>query len=155
MRGKQSKKREIQPDGIYSSTLITKLINYVMLDGKKQVARDNVYKAIEIIQKDTNTTGIEGLEKALNNVKPQIEVRSKRVGGSNFQIPVPVSANRQITLAFRWIIDAARSNRGKLTFAQALAREIVAAYKKEGVAFKKKEEVFRMAEANKAFAQFA
>lgn len=155
MRGKQAKKRRINPDEKYNSVLVSKLINYVMLDGKKKVAEKNVYNAIEKIQKDTKTKGIEGLEKAIENVKPQIEVRSKRIGGSNFQVPVPVHASRQVTLAFRWIIEVARNNRGKSTFDAALAREIVAAYNKEGAAMKKKEEVLRMAEANKAFAQFA
>lgn len=154
MRGK-TPVRPVEPDKIYGSTLVTKLTNYVMHDGKKSVARYQVYAAIDEMNKKLKTKGIEGLEKAIENVKPKVEVRSRRVGGSNFQVPVPVTENRQIALAFRWILDSARNGRGSKQFWESLANELVAAYNKEGNAVKKKEEVKRMAEANKAFTQFA
>lgn len=155
MRGKQIPKRKIEPDQIYNSELIAKFINYTMLDGKKAVAQKNVYTALEILAKNSKLNAVEALEKALNNVKPKVEVRSRRVGGSNYQVPTPVAAHRQIALAFKWIIEAARSTRGKNTFAESLARELTNAINKEGAAVKKMEEVKRMADANKAFAQFA
>ncbi len=155
MRGKQSPKREIQPDGIYNSELVSKFTNYLMIDGKKSIAQTIVYNAIEDLQKKTKTTGIEAFEKAIENVKPKVEVRSRRVGGSNFQVPVQVSANRQLALASRWIIDAARNARKNTEFWVVLSHELMNAYNKEGTAIKKKDEVQRMAEANKAFAQFA
>src|SRR5258706_8255157 len=114
MRGKQAPKRKLNPDPIYNSTMVTKLINYVMIDGKKAVAQNIVYKAIEEIAKKTKTEGIEGLEKALENAKPKLEIRSRRVGGANFQVPVPVSGDRQDALAFKWIIQAARDSRKNL-----------------------------------------
>ncbi len=155
MRGKQIPKRKVEPDQIYNSELIAKFINYTMLDGKKAVAQKNVYTALEILAKNSKLNAVEALEKALNNVKPKVEVRSRRVGGSNYQVPTPVAAHRQIALAFKWIIEAARSTRGKNTFAESLARELTNAINKEGAAVKKMEEVKRMADANKAFAQFA
>lgn len=155
MRGKQTPKRDIQPDGLYNSELVAKFTNYIMLDGKKSIAQTIVYKAIEDLQKKTKTTGIEAFERALENIKPKVEVRSKRVGGSNFQVPVPVSTNRQLSLASRWIIDAARNARKNTEFWVVLSQELLNAYNKEGTAIKKKDEVQRMAEANKAFAQFA
>lgn len=155
MRGKQTPVRKVRADDVYGSELVSKFINYIMLDGKKDVARQNIYKAIEELQKQTKTQGIEALEIAIENVKPKLEVRSRRVGGSNFQVPVPVSDRRQIALAFRWIIDSARNGRGSRQFYQSLAKELHDAFKKEGNAIKKKDEIKRMAEANKAFAQFA
>ncbi|MDQ6984677.1 MAG: 30S ribosomal protein S7 [Candidatus Dojkabacteria bacterium] len=155
MRGKQIPRRKVAPDQKYNSELVAKLINYIMMDGKKVTARKIVYKAIEEIAKQTKTKGIEGLEQAIENVKPRIEVRSRRVGGSNYQVPTPVSEHRQLTLALRWIIDSARNSRGSKEFYEVLAREIVAAFNKEGNAMKKKEDVKKMADANKAFAQFA
>ncbi len=155
MRGKQAPKRIIKPDAKYNSELVSKLINYVMQDGKKNVATTNVYKAIEEVANITKTKGIEALEKAMENIKPKLEVRSKRIGGSNFQVPMPVNKDRQVTLAFRWILESARNGRGKSEFWQVLAREITSAYHNDGNAVKKKEEMHRMADANKAFAQFA
>lgn len=155
MRGKQATRRKIKPDELYNSELVSKLINYVMLDGKKATARGIVYAAISDVQAKTKTKGLEGLEKAIENVKPKLEVRSRRVGGSNFQVPVPVTQNRQIALACKWLIDAARSARKNTEFSEALSRELVSAFNKEGNAIKKKDEVHRMADANKAFAQFA
>ncbi len=155
MRGKQAVKKPLKPDGVYNSELVSKLINYMMLDGKKQTARTIVYNAISDLEKKTKTKGIEALEKAVENVKPKIEVRSRRVGGSNFQVPVPVSAGRQLYLALKWIIEAARGGRKNTEMWEVLSRELLNAYNKEGSAIKKKEEVHKKADANKAFAQFA
>lgn len=155
MRGRQAPKRHIRPDEVYGSELVTKLINYVMKDGKKTVASKNVYEALELAASKTKQNAVEVLEDALKNLKPKVEVRSKRIGGANFQVPVPVSEKRQVALAYRWLVDAARNGRGKGSFAEALSRELVNSVNKEGSAYKKKEEVLRMAEANKAFTQFA
>jgi small subunit ribosomal protein S7 len=155
MRGKPITPRKIEADTLYGSQEIAKFINYTMLDGKKAVARKNIYEALEELAKNTKMKASEAFELAMKNVKPTVEVRSKRVGGSNYQVPVQVSERRQLTLAARWIIEAARKSRGSRTFAQSLAAELTAAVNKEGSAIKKKEEVQRMAEANKAFAQFA
>jgi len=155
MRGKQSPKRNIPADPIYNSVLVSKFINYVMYDGKKKTAANIVYAAIEDLNKKTKTNGIEALEKALENVKPKIEVKSRRVGGANFQVPVPVNSTRQVSLAFRWLLEGARASRKNTEFYVVLARELINAYNKEGTAIKKKDDIHRMAEANKAFAQFA
>jgi len=155
MRGKQAPKREIKPDLRYKSQLVSKFINYIMQDGKKMTATKIVYDAMEELSAKTKQKPVEALEQALENVRPKIEVRSKRVGGSNYQVPVPVPEERQVALAFRWIIEAARGNRGGKPFFKSLARELIDSFNKDGNAFKKKEEVKRMADANKAFAQFA
>lgn len=155
MRGKRAPVRPIKPDEVYGSELVTKFANYVMLHGQKQTARTIVYKAIEDLANRTKTKGTEALEKAVENVRPKVEVRSRRIGGANFQVPVQVSDRRQTALALKWIIEAARSSRKNTEFWVVLSRELQNAYNKEGVAIKKKEEVMRMAEANKAFAQFA
>lgn len=155
MRGKQAQRRKLPVDEIYGSTVVTKLINYIMIGGKKTIARKAVYTALEELEGKSKTPALEALEKAIDNVKPKVEVRSRRVGGSNYQVPVPVPDHRQIALAFRWLIAAARSGRGSGTFAASLARELVNAFNGEGSAIKKKEEVKKMADANKAFAQFA
>lgn len=155
MRGKQAKKRTIAKDEKYNSELVSKFINYVMLDGKKSIAREIVYKTLSELSDKSKEDPVEALDKALNNVKPRVEVRSRRVGGANFQVPVPVNPSRQVALGFKWIIEAARNSRKSEEFFTVLARELLNAYKNEGVAVKKKEEVHRMAEANKAFAQFA
>lgn len=155
MRGKRAPKRDITLDEVYKSMLVSKLINSVMQHGKKETAKLIVYKAIDDLASKTKMKGIEALEKAMDNVKPKVEVRSRRVGGANFQVPVPVNAERQLSLAIRWILEASRGGRKTGEFWESLSRELVNAFKKEGSAYKKKEEVFRMAEANKAFAQFA
>lgn len=155
MRGKRAPVRPLKPDEIYGSELVSKFVNYVMLDGQKQTARTIVYKAIEDLATRTKTKGIEALEKAVENVRPKVEVRSRRIGGANFQVPVPVSEKRQAALALKWVIEAARAARKNTEFWVVLSRELQNAYNKEGSAMKKKEEVVRMAEANKAFAQFA
>ena len=155
MRGKQATPRKIKPDEIYNSVLVTKIINTVMQDGKKRIATNIVYNAIAELNTKTKSQGTEALERAIENVKPKIEVRSRRVGGSNFQIPVPVSSTRQVSLAVRWLITSARAARKNTEFYVTFSRELLSAYNKEGNAFKKKEDVYKMAEANKAFAQFA
>lgn len=155
MRGKAIVKRTIEKDAIYGSEDVSKFINYIMLSGKKDIARKIVYGAIKELNDKTKSKGIDAFNKALENVKPKVEVRSRRVGGSNFQVPTPVNPYRQFTLASRWIIEAARKSRKTTNFDLALAQELLNAYNKDGVAYKKRDEVHRMAEANKAFAQFA
>lgn len=155
MRGKQAPKRPVVKDEIYDSEVVAKFINYVMLDGKKSHARLIVHQAIAQLSEKTNQKPIEALTQALENAKPKIEIRSRRVGGANYQVPTPVSPKRQEMLALRWIVNAARANRGKLASYEALARELIAAWGNEGNAVRKKEDVMRMADANKAFAQFS
>ena len=154
MRGKQSKKRKLLPDAKYDSVRITKFINYVMKDGKKEIASKVVYKALEELGKETKLKPLEAFEKALNNIKPKMEVRSRRVGGANYQVPVAVSADRQESLAMRWVLEAMHESRKTTESAIALKQQLAAAIKKEGNAMKKKEDTHKMADANKAFAHF-
>ncbi|MBN1766727.1 MAG: 30S ribosomal protein S7 [Sedimentisphaerales bacterium] len=147
--------KQLQHDPRYDSKLVTKFMNCLMWDGKKSVAQRIMYDAMDIIQKRIkDASPLEIFETAVNNVKPIIEVRSKRVGGSTYQVPMQVSYKRQQTLSIRWIIGAARSKKGK-PMANRLADELMHAYKKEGTAMTTRENVHRMAEANKAFAHFA
>jgi small subunit ribosomal protein S7 len=155
MRGKRAPKRDIQPDEVYGSQLVSKFINYTMFDGRKATARLQVYKAIEDASTKTKTKGAEVLERAIENIKPKLEVRSRRIGGANFQVPVPVSQERQVALACKWLIEGARKSRKNQEYWEVLSKELISAFNKEGTAMKKKDEVMRMAEANKAFAQFA
>ena len=142
-------------DPIYRSRLVSKFINSIMQDGKKTVAERIVYGAMDIIsQKMKDAPPLEVFEKAINNVKPMIEVRSKRVGGANYQVPMQVSTKRAMSLSMRWLRDAIRAGKGGTT-ATRLASELLAAYKGEGSAMTTRENVHRMAEANKAFAHFA
>ena len=150
MRRPLKKKNTLIPDRKYNSTKVAKLINYVMLDGKKSVAQTQVYGAFDELGKDADSV----FDLAVSNVSPQMEVRSRRVGGANYQVPHPVRPERQIALAIRWIVSAARSKGGS-AMGKRLAGEIKAASKNEGEAFKKKENTHKMAEANKAFAHFA
>lgn len=154
MRGKRAKKRIVMPDSKYGSELVSKFANKIMVDGKKRVAYNLIYEAIDTLNKITKGKGLESLEKAFENIKPKMEVRSRRVGGANYQVPMPVREERQIALAMKWIIDSARSSRKTNSFGEQLGKELVAAFNKEGNAFKKKEDTHKMAEANKAFAQF-
>jgi len=154
MRGKAAKQRKVQPDLLYGSEVVTKLINKTMLHGKKTVAEKLVYSAMEELGKQTKENPAEALEKALNNIKPVVEVRSRRVGGANYQVPVPVPESRQQTLAIRWLLEGVRGRKGG-NFDKFLAEELLNAYKGTGTAMKKKEEVVRMAEASKAFSHFA
>src|SRR5581483_10331272 len=143
------------PDLKYGSTKVEKLINSLMWDGKKSTARAVVYGAFEIIKEKAKVENpIEVFETAIRNVGPQMEIRSRRVGGANYQVPREVRPERKQALAYRWILTAARGAKGK-PMAEKLAAEIMAAYNNEGTAFKKKEDTHRMAEANKAFAHFA
>lgn len=154
MRGKQSVKRDIAPDPKFKNISLAKFINYIMHDGKKSVAQSVVYECLDIIKKKTEKDPVEIFELAMKQVSPSLEVRSRRVGGSNYQIPTPVRGNRKFSLATRWILIAARSKHGS-TMAERLANEFIAAANNEGDAIKKKDDVQRMAESNRAFAHFA
>ena len=146
-------KRDVLPDPLYNSKIVTRLINNIMLDGKKGVAQKIVYDAFDIIQEKTGKEPLEVFEAAMENVMPQLEVKARRVGGSNYQVPMEVRAERRQTLGLRWLVAYARS-RGENTMSERLAGEIMDAKNSTGGAFKKKEETHRMAEANKAFAHF-
>ena len=146
-------KRDVLPDPLYGSKLVTKLINNVMYDGKKGVAQTIVYDAFAIIEAKVGQNPLEVFQAALDNIKPQLEVKARRVGGSTYQVPMDVRPERQQTLALRWLISYSR-NRSERTMADRLAAEIMDAKNSMGGAFKKKEETHRMAEANKAFAHY-
>jgi small subunit ribosomal protein S7 len=155
MRRKLNIKREIEPDLEYKSEKVSKLINVVMERGKKNTARRVVYGALtRIKEKESAGNPLEAFENAVRNVGPTVEVRSRRVGGANYQVPREVRPNRRLQLALRWIVDAARAGKGR-PMAEKLADEILAASRNEGDAAKKRENVHRMAEANKAFAHFS
>ncbi|MFM8414989.1 MAG: 30S ribosomal protein S7 [Planctomycetota bacterium] len=146
---------QLRPDPVYGSLLASKFINCLMEDGKKSVAQGVFYRAMEIVSKKVNDAEpIEVFNRAVENVKPAVEVRSKRVGGAAYQVPMQVSRNRQQSLAIRWLLQAVREKKGRATH-EKLAEEIVAAYKREGAAVTKRDNVHRMADANKAFAHFA
>ena len=155
MRRPVKNRKVPQADRRYTSELVGKFINYVMLDGKKSTAQKVVYDAFEYIKKQRNVENpLPVFEEAIQNVGPTMEVRSRRVGGANYQVPVPVRPERQVALAMRWILDAARAKSGT-PMAKRLGEELVNASKKEGEAMKKRENTHKMAEANKAFAHFA
>jgi small subunit ribosomal protein S7 len=155
MRRKLKAKKALKPDYKYNSEKIAKFINYIMYDGKKSVAERIIYDALENIKEKAKVKNpVEVVELALSNTAPNMEVRSKRVGGANYQVPVEVRPGRRSALSMKWIIDAARSKKGA-PIAKKLADEIIAASKNEGEAVKKRENVHKMAEANKAFAHFA
>ncbi len=146
---------QLKPDPRYKSKLVSKFVNCIMSDGKKAVAQRVFYDAMDIIDKKVkDAEPIEVFEKAIENIKPMIEVRSKRVGGASYQVPTPVSEKRKLSLAIRWIKQAIYAGGGNRT-CQRLADELIAAYKREGAAMQTRENVHRMAEANKAFAHFA
>ena len=151
-RGRISK-RDVLPDPIYGSKLVTKLVNNVMYDGKKGVAQKIVYDAFSAIEEKLGENPLEVFQAGLENIMPVLEVKARRVGGSTYQVPMEVRADRRQTLGLRWLIDAARK-RGETTMAERLAGEIMDAKNSAGSAFKKKEETHRMAEANKAFAHY-
>ena len=146
-------KRDVLPDPMYNSKLVTKLINNVMYDGKKGVAQTIVYDAFNMIEEKLGQNALEVFQAALDNIKPELEVKARRVGGSTYQVPMEVRPERQQTLALRWLINYSR-NRSERTMAERLAGEIMDAKNSMGGAFKKKEETHRMAEANKAFAHY-
>jgi len=151
------KKRLPDPDPLYKSRLLSKIINRVMYDGKKSVAQKQVYQALQLIKEQGVQEPMKALRQALDNIKPQMEVRARRIGGAAYQIPVPVRGDRRESLAIRWLIEYAnkRPNKQYHTFAEKLAAEIIDASKNEGLAIKKKTMTHRMAEANKAFAHLA
>ena len=146
-------KREVLVDPIYNSKVVTKLINNVMLDGKKTVAQKIVYDAFDIIKEKTGRDSLEVFEEALNNVMPALEVKARRVGGATYQVPLEIRPERRQTLGLRWLVQYARK-RNENTMSEKLANEIIDATQGNGGAFKKKEEMHRMAEANKAFAHY-
>lgn len=154
MRGKQAPRRSITPDPKYGNLYIAKLINSIMYDGKKSVAQKVVYDALDLIGEKTKENPLDVFDRAMKNVMPSLEVKSRRVGGANYQVPMSVRGERRYVLAYRWIITAARSKKGR-PMADKLAEELVAAGNNEGDAIKKKLDVQRMAEANRAFAHFA
>ena len=146
-------KREVLPDPIYNSKVVTKLINNVMLDGKKTVAQKIVYDAFNIVKEKENKDALEIFETALNNIMPVLEVKARRVGGATYQVPIEIRQERRQTLGLRWLVNYAR-NRHEKTMAEKLAGELIDAVNMTGGAVKKKEETHRMAEANKAFAHY-
>ena len=153
MRKKRAVKRDVLPDPIYNSKLVTKLINTIMLDGKKGVAQTILYDSFEMIKEKTNQEPMDVLNKALENIQPALEVKSRRVGGANYQVPVEVRPDRSQALGLRWLVQYARL-RGGHSMAENLANEIIDASNGVGAAVKKREDTHRMAEANKAFAHY-
>jgi small subunit ribosomal protein S7 len=154
MRGKQAPKREIQLDPKFKNLQIAKFINYLMKRGKKSIAQKIVYDSFGIISDKTKQDALEIFERAIRNVSPSLEVRGRRIGGANYQIPFPVRPERKFALACRWLLEAANKRKGK-KMAEKLAQEIMDASQGIGDAFKKREDVHKMAEANRAFAHFA
>ena len=153
MRKRNAVKRDVLPDPIYNSKVVTKLINQIMLDGKKGTAEKILNEAFDIIEKTTNEKGIDVFNKAMENIKPILETKSRRVGGANVQVPIEVSEQRKQTLALRWLVNYSKQRSGK-GMAIKLANEIMDAAKGVGGAVKKREDVHKMAEANKAFAHY-
>jgi len=153
LRRKQAEKRRRMPDRKYNDILVGRFVNSIMYDGMKQKAEGILYDAFDIIREKLNNDPIETFKKAIGNVQPSLEVRSRRVGGSNYQVPTEVRPERRVALAIKWILTYARDKSGK-SMADKLANELMSAANNEGSAVKKKEDVHRMAEANKAFAHF-
>ena len=153
-RDQTAQKRTTQPDPLYRDDLVSRFVNAVMRDGKKSLAQRIVYDAFDVIEERTGEQGLEVFKKAVNNVAPLVEVRSRRVGGATYQVPIEVRPDRRVTLAFRWIIQYARAGSEK-SMANRLATELINASRGEGGAVKKKDDVHRMAESNKAFAHFS
>ena len=149
----QAPKREVLPDPLYNSVVVTKLINNIMLDGKKGTAQTILYNSFKKIEKETNESAMDVFNRALDNIMPKIELKVRRIGGSNYQIPVEVSERRRKILGLRWLTSYARA-RSEKTMEDRLAAEIISASKGEGSSVKKKEDTHKMAEANKAFAHF-
>ncbi|MEK7589254.1 MAG: 30S ribosomal protein S7 [Patescibacteria group bacterium] len=154
MRRPVKNRKIIEPDLKYSSFLIAKIINKIMHEGKKSIARSIVYDALAIAEKQLNKPALEVLDKAMENVTPTVELKSRRVGGANYQVPIEVRPERKMALAIRWIVDSARGQKGK-AMSKKLAEELVNAYNNTGNAVKKRNDTHRMAEANKAFAHLA
>ncbi|OGZ58772.1 MAG: 30S ribosomal protein S7 [Candidatus Spechtbacteria bacterium RIFCSPHIGHO2_02_FULL_43_15b] len=154
MRRKPAPKRTLMPDHKYNNVVVSRLINYVMWDGKKSVARDVIYDAFDIIAEKTKQEPLDVFDEAIKNTSPMLEVKSRRIGGANYQVPKQVKGDRRLNLSLRWMIQAARSRKGA-TMAVKLAEEIISASKNEGEAVKKKENTHKMAHANRAFAHFS
>lgn len=156
MRKTKAKKRPLLPDPKFNDQLVTRFVNNLMLDGKKSIAFKIFYDALDIVEAkkgDNEKTSLEIWKDALTNVMPHVEVRSRRIGGANFQIPMPIRADRKISMAMKWLIKYSKARNDK-SMAQKLASEVIAAAKEEGAAYKKKTDTHRMAEANKAFSHF-
>ena len=153
MRRGPSLKRKAEADPLFNSILVSQLTNQVLLDGKKDTARNIVYKALELVEKQSGGDPLNTLKEAFENVKPQIETKSRRVGGTNYQVPMEVPHRRGTTLAIRWIVDASRS-RNEKSITERLANELMDAHEKRGISVKKKEDTHKMAEANRAFAHY-
>ena len=153
MRKRRAEKRDVLADPIYNSKLVTKLINQIMVDGKKGTAQKILYEAFDIVKEKTNRDPMEVFEEAMKNIKPALEVKSKRVGGATYQVPMEVRPERSQALALRWLVNYARL-RGGHSMAENLANEIIDAAAGTGAAVKKREDTHRMAEANKAFAHY-
>jgi small subunit ribosomal protein S7 len=153
MRKSKPKKRYLLPDPKFQDTLVTKFVNYLMYDGKKSISYNTFYDALELVEKKANEPGLEVWKRAMANLTPSVEVKSRRVGGATFQVPVEIRPERKVNLCIKWLIDYSRL-RGEKTMTDKLAAEIVAASKGEGAAIKKKDDTHRMAEANKAFSHF-
>ena len=153
MRKNQAEKRRVDPDPIYNEVVVNRLINKIMLDGEKSKAEKTVYNALEKVEEDIGESAMEVLREAIGNVEPTLEVKSRRVGGSNYQVPVEVDDARAMSLALRWLIQSARQ-RGERSIVDRLAGEIMDAFNETGGAVSKKEEVHRIAEANRAFAHY-
>ena len=156
MRKTKAKKRPLLPDPKFNDQLVTRFVNNLMLDGKKSIAFKIFYDALDIVESkkgENQKTSLEIWKDALTNVMPHVEVRSRRIGGANFQIPMPIRADRKISMAMKWLIKYSKARNDK-SMAQKLAAEVIAAAKEEGAAFKKKTDTHRMAEANKAFSHF-
>ena len=153
MRRGPSLKRKPEPDPIYNSLLVSQLINQVLLDGKKDLASNIVYSALQLVEKQTSADPLNTLKDAFENVRPQIETKSRRVGGTYYQVPMEVPHRRSTTLAIRWMVDSSRK-RGEKTMSERLGREILDASNKTGASVKKREDVHKMAESNRAFAHY-
>jgi small subunit ribosomal protein S7 len=153
-RRREIPKRELPPDGLYNSSLVTKFINCIMYDGKRSTAEGILYGSFEIIKEKSGDDPLKVFKKALDNVKPALEVKSRRVGGSNYQVPIEVNPNRRLSLSIRWVVTYARSRGDGKTMEEKLANELMDAANLRGGAVKKREDTHRMAEANKAFAHY-
>jgi small subunit ribosomal protein S7 len=153
MRGKRAKKRDIQPDPIHNSVLLAKFINFVMYDGKKNLARKIVYSSLEEVGKQHEKDGLQVFEEVLDKVRPSIILKARRVGGANFQVPTPIDRDRGVMIAMRWLIEAARKRKGA-AITQDLVKEMNDALAEQGELIKRREDTHRMAEANRAFSHF-
>jgi small subunit ribosomal protein S7 len=153
MRKQRAKKRYLAPDPVYNDSLVTRFVNTIMLDGKKSIAYKSFYDAMDKIKASTGEEGYDIWKKAMDNVMPAVEVRSRRIGGATFQIPTPIREDRKIFLMIRWLVNFARKRNGK-SMGDKLAAELIAASKGEGSSVKRKEDMHKMAEANKAFSHF-